>query len=168
MATISTLNIEGTTHRTRQDHNVPYLAECVIDFAKALTAKGSALAANDIIETIVVPVGTVVMNAGLQTLTVDDATTLTLNLGVTGAGGLGAEDVDEYVAAYDQAAAVALAYSPQLDTVPIWRLATAADTIDLALATLTGTLTVGKVRVWALLLDVSNSKKKPGIVALGS
>lgn len=157
MATISTLNMDGTTFESMTGVNAPYLAEFTVDFAKALVAKGSALAANDIIETIVCPVGTAILAAGLQTMVADDATTLTLDLGITGG------DPDEWVAAYDQAAAAALAYAPQLDTVPIWTLITTADTIDILLKTLTGVLTVGKVRVWAVLVDLNTSKKKAGI-----
>lgn len=163
MATISNLNHDGTTFESRQGVNVPYVAEFTVDFAKALASKGSALAANDIIETIALPVGTAVMAAGLQCMVVDDATTLTLDLGITGG------DPDEWVAAFDQAAAAAFAYAPQLDTVPIWTgNLSAVDTIDILLKTLTGTLTVGKVRVWAILVDLNTSKKKSGIALTGS
>jgi hypothetical protein len=159
---ITTLNKDGSYFESRQGANVPYVAECIIDFAEALVAKGSALAADDIIETIYMPAGTVILNAGLQCMVADDATTLTLHLGITGG------DIDEYVVSFDHAAAAAGAYAPQLATDPTWNLITTADTLDIELATLTGTLTSGKVRVWALLVDVNNAKKQPGIAQVGS
>jgi len=163
MANITTLSKGSTTHPSRYNTHVPYVAEAYIDFADALTAKGSALAAADTIECIVVPAGTMILAAGLQTVAVDDATTLTLDLGFTGG------DVDEFVDGYDQAAASAGGWSASLDTVPgITAPAATADTIDLLLATLTGTLTVGEVRVWALLCDATGSHGPSGIAQIGS
>lgn len=168
MATISTLDNAGTGHMTRQDNPVPYLVEIEIDFADALEEKGSALAAADVIEAINVPAGTLVLQSGIQTVEVDDATTLTLDLGVTGG------DVDQWVDGYDQAAAAAGDHATLVGdgaagagTGP-FLLVTTADTIDVLFATLTGTLTVGKIRVWAILMDVSNVKKQPGIALIGS
>ena len=152
MANITTLDIGGTTHPTVMKMKTPYYVERIIDFADALVAKGSALAASDTIEALVVPAGTAILAAGLRTVAVDDATTLTLDLGKTGG------DVDEWVDGYDQAAAAAGAFSADLDSVPsIYAPLTTADTIDLLFATLTGTLTVGKVAVWALFLDCSGN-----------
>jgi hypothetical protein len=144
--------------------NVPYVVENYIDFADVLAAKGSALAANDTIEALTVPAGTLVLKAGIQTIAVDDATTLTLDMGFTGG------DVDEFVDGYDQAAAVAGAYSAYLATDPVHIVPiTTADTIDVLFATLTGTLTVGKIRVWALMVDVSEKAlKAPSIAQLAS
>lgn len=168
MATISDLDNAGTGHMTRQDGPVPYVVEIEIDFADALVSKGSALAAADVIEAINVPAGTLILQAGIQTVEVDDATTLTLDLGVTGV------DADQWVDGYDQAAAAAGAYAALVGdgaagagTGP-FLLVTADDTIDVLFATLTGTLTVGKIRVWAILADVANVKKQPGIAAIGS
>ncbi len=170
MAVITTLKKgSGNGVSSRQDDFVCKKIENTINFADALVAKGSALAANDIIQALVIPQGWVVLNAGLQVMAVDDATTLTVNLGITDAGGLGSEDVDEFVAAFDHAAAAAGAYSPQLASAPTWFLSTTdEDTIDLAFATLTGTLTVGKCRVWAIVCPVLSSNKDVGIALVGS
>lgn len=165
MANITTLRVDGTTAPTMFDGTKVYVVENIIDFADALTAKGSALAAADTIEALTVPAGTFVYMAGLQTVAVDDATTLTLDLGFTGG------DVDLWVDGYDQAAAAANAYSAWTATTPIAAqfIGGTADTIDLLLATLTGTLTVGKVRVWAVMCDVSGSgTRNPGIAVIGS
>lgn len=166
MATISTLNIEGTTHMTMFDGMKVYVAENVIDFADVLAAKGSALAAADVIEAITVPAGTYILGAGIQTVAVDDATTLTLDVGITGG------DVDQWVDGYDQAAAAVGAFSTLPATAApglFGMVGATADTIDVLFATLTGTLTVGKIRVWALLAEVGGlDKRNPGLVVLGS
>lgn len=169
MAVISTLKKgSGGVAKTQQDDFVAYKTEFVLDFADALVAKGSALAATDIIQTIVVPTGFVLLNAGIQKMSTIDATTLTVNLGITDAGGLGSEDVDEFVAAWDAKAASNGAYTPQLASAPTWFISTAEDTLDVALATLTGTLTSGKLRIWAILCPVYAANKDVGIARVGS
>ena len=151
-------------HSSMQDHGRVYVADCVIDFAEMLVAKGSALASSDTVEAIVVPAGTRILDAGIQTLVVDDATTLTLDLGFTGG------TVDHFVDGYDQAAAAAGDYSASDSNAIIAAqfVGATADTIDLLFATLTGTLTVGKVRVWAILADCSYVNKAPGLAVVGS
>lgn len=158
MATITSLtqSASATTTSTRYWKSTPVLHSVVIDFAEALVAKGSALAAADVIEAIRVPAGSYILQAGLQTIAVDDATTLTLDVG--------SADPDLWVDGYDQAAAVAGAYAALVGDGAAGAgagpalLVTASDTIDVTLATLTGTLTVGKVRVWAIISDVSGHK----------
>jgi hypothetical protein len=156
------------TAKTRQDDFSPYKVENVINFADALVLKGSALAADDIITALVVPPGTAILGAGLQTMTVDDATTLTLHLGITTTVGTAAADIDEWVLSYDQAAATAGAYAPALDAVPGIVVCDGFTPIDMELATLTGTLTVGKVRVWAILCPIGAANKDVGIALVGS
>ncbi len=166
MATITTLaNNPATsvTHASAASNvKLPYLAEVVIDFSEAVTAKlPTALAASDVIEAILVPANTVILGCGAQVITVADSTTLTMDIGITGG------DVDEWVDGLD-GKATAGTYSTDLEVTPSWTtIGTTADTIDVLFATLTGTLTTGKVRVYAWLLDVS-ARKAPGLVALGS
>jgi hypothetical protein len=155
MATITALApADGVTEATKQWKQQPILLSNVIDFADALRLKGTALAANDIIEAIRFPSGGYVIHfAGLQTIAVDDATTLTLHVGLSG-------DPDGFVVSYDQAAAVAGAYATMLfDASEVQVINTAADSLDITLATLTGTLTAGKVRVFALVTAISGEKQ---------
>lgn len=160
MATITTLaSTGGTTNATHQWAPVPTLYSNTIDFAECLTAKGSALASSDVIEAIRFRAGSVIHWAGIQTLVVDDATTLTLDLGITGG------DVDAYVDGYDQAAAAADAYATFIEDISDLQVNTAADSIDVLFATLTGTLTVGKIRVFALITDV-NGIREPGLAQI--
>lgn len=163
MATISALDRSGSSHPSRATANVkvPYRVEFVLDFADALTAKGSALAAADVIEVITIPAGTVVLGAGIQLIDAANSTTLTLDVG-TGT------DADEWVDGFDAQGGTEGAYGTDLSASPVWNTYGSADTIDVTLATLTGTLTTGKVRVYALMLDVSGTPGNPGIAALKS
>ena len=155
MATIDlSSGIGNGQHPSRSLGRLPYVVEKTIDFAVATTAKGSALAAADVIEAIDVPAQSVVLNAGYEvtaTITGD----VTIDLGVTGV------DADVFVdgAVLDDATAVgtfaqnAAAYQPVV--------LGAADTVDLLISASTTAISAGKVRVWALVVDVSD-KDAPG------
>lgn len=161
MATVSTLYKAGTTHPSRNGTTrVPYLVEFDLNYADALTAKGSALAASDVIECIQIPADTVVLGAGACIKVAGDSSTLTLTVGT-------AADADEWVATLDGKAAAGT-YGADVSASPTWNTYAAADTIDVTFATLTGTLTTGKVRVYALLMDVSDLPNNPGIAVIGS
>jgi hypothetical protein len=157
MATIDlATNLNGGGHPSRHGPtNLPYVVEKTINIADAVTAKGSALAAADVIEAIDVPAGTVVLNAGVQVLTAGDASAATFDLGVTGV------DADVFVDGLDVVGASAGAYAQNPAAYqPV--VVGSNDTIDLLLATLTGTLAAGSLRVFAVLVDVS-AKKAPGV-----
>ena len=125
-----------------------------IDFADLLVEKGSALAAADVFEALDVPAKCFVLAAGIHPVTAANSTTLTIDLG-DGA------DVDHYVDGFNAA-------QTATDSVPItpttgaayaqhagMKYYSAADTIDILFATLTGTLTSGVIRVWAIAIDVA-------------
>lgn len=161
MSTITTLAAAGgTTAGTRQWKATPVLYSNVIDFAAALSAKGSALAAADVIQALRIPAGSFVEIAGIQTITADDSTTLTLDLGFD-------SDPDGFVDGYDQAAAAAGDYATSLfDATEVQVIYATADSIDITIATLTGTLTSGKVRVFALVTDLTG-EGQPGLAQVG-
>lgn len=162
MATIDLSPGVTTLHNSRAGNTkVPYLIENTIDWAAALTAKGSALAAADVVEVLDIPAQSLVLAAGMEVITADDATTLTLDLGIT------AVEADIWADGFDHAAAAAGAYSQFAADFRPLIVGSATDTIDVLVATLTGTLTVGETRVWAVIIDVSDAIK-PGLVALGS
>lgn len=146
MATVSTLKGGATAGRTAG--SVPYLVDMTIDFAAAATAKGSALAAADIIECVNVPANTVVLTAGLEVVTAlaGESSDTRLLLGVTGG------DVDAFVASWDATAAAAGAYAPAAATVPV--VFGSADTIDLEIDAATTAPTGGVLRVWAVMMDI--------------
>jgi hypothetical protein len=155
MATIDlSSGIGNGQHPSRSLGRLPYVVEKTIDFAVATTAKGSALAAADVIEAIDVPAQSVVLNAGYEvtaTITGD----VTIDLGVTGI------DADVFVDGAVLAAATTVGTFAQNAAAYQPVVIGAADTVDLLIAASTTAISAGKVRVWALVVDVSD-KDAPG------
>jgi hypothetical protein len=147
MATITTL--AGGASAGRTAGSVPYLVDKLVDFAAAATAKGSALAASDVIEAISVPVNTVILNAGIEITTVlggeSNDTTFDLGTGV---------DADNFVDGFDADAAAAGAYAQNAAAFQPLVVGATADTIDITIATATTAPTSGVARVWAVLMNV--------------
>ena len=127
MATITTLSnaVGAGTQPSRSLRNMPYVVENTISWSAAVTAKGSALAAADVIEALQIPAQSIVLAAGFEVLTAATGS-CTVSLGVTGV--------------------TAAAYQPLVIG--------AADTIDLLIATATTAPTSGEVRVWAVLMNI--------------
>ncbi len=147
MATITTL--AGGTTAGRTTGAVPYLVDVTVDFAAAATAKGSALAAADVIECISVPANTLILNAGIEVITVlgGESSDTTFDLGVT------TTEPDNFVDGFDADAAAAGAYAQNAAAYQPLVIGT-ADTIDLLIATATTAPTSGEVRVWAVLMNI--------------
>lgn len=147
MATITTL--AGGASAGRTVGSVPYLVDKNIDFAAAATAKGSALAATDVIEAISVPANTVILNAGIEIITVlgGESSDNTFDLG-TGV------DADNFVDGFDSDAAAAGAYAQNAAAFQPIVVGATADTIDITIATATTAPTSGVARVWAVLMNV--------------
>lgn len=155
MATITTL--AGAASAGRTVGAVPYLVDVTVDFAAAATAKGSALAAADVIEALSVPANTVILNAGMEVITVlggeSSDTTFDLGTGV---------DADNFVDGFDADAAAAGAYAQNAAAFqPI--VAGTADTIDITIATATTAPTSGEVRVWAVLMNVDGRPARTSV-----
>lgn len=161
MATITTISgYRGTVHPSRGSNlRVPYIQEMELNYADALVAKGSGLAAADVIELIAVPAGTKVLDVGASVKVAADSTTLTVGVGYGGA-------TSRWAAAFDGKGA---AGTHSTDVAGGLGLTFAsADTIDVIFTTLTGTLTTGKLRVWALMVDISDQPNEIGLVQIGS
>jgi len=108
-------------------------------------------AAADIIQCLNVPAETLVIAAGLEVLTAS-STSVTFDLGITGSTA-GHHDPDAFVDAFD---ATGTGHAPMDATdAAAMLIAKTADTIDILTAGATDT--AGKVRVWALLCDISGS-----------
>lgn len=139
----------------------PYFVETEIDFAAAVTAKGSALAQADVIQALDIPAGTVILMGGVQVTEAmaGTSTDTTLDVGITGG------DVDNLVDGFDFDGASLSDYAVTGVNEPV--VVSADDTIDILIATQTGTITGGKLRVFALLVDIVE-KNAPGLAALGS
>ena len=146
---MATISIAAGATAGRTVGSVPYLVDAVVDFAVAATEKGSALAAADVIEALSVPANTCILNAGLEVITAagGESSDTTYDLGVTGI------DADVFVDGFDGDAAAAGAYAQNAAAFQPVVIGT-ADTIDLLIATATTAPTSGKVRVWAVLMNV--------------
>ena len=135
----------GNSQRGRN----PYMVQTVLNLATALSDKGSALAAADVIPAIAVPKGTMILNAGIEVDTaITSASALTLDLG-TGV------DADVFVDGFDGTSAAGVVAQNPAAYQPV--MAVADDNIDVTIATLTGTLSTGKMRVWAVLMDCTDT-----------
>lgn len=147
---MATISIAAGATAGRTAGSVPYLVDVVVDFAVAATEKGSALAAADVIECISVPTNTCILNAGLEVITAagGESNDTTYDLGVTGI------DADVFVDGFDGDAAAAGAYAQNAAAFQPVVIGATADTIDLLIATATTAPTSGKVRVWAVLMNV--------------
>jgi hypothetical protein len=151
MATITTLSnaIGAATNPSRSLRNQPYMVENTINWASAVTAKGSALAAADVIEALQIPAQSIVLAAGFEVLTAATGS-CTVSLGVTGV------TAAAYVSAFAvTSSATAGTYAtPATAGYPI--VSQSADTLDLLLVTETTTLSAGSIRVFAVLIDASD------------
>lgn len=136
--------------------------ETTLDLDELEAEKGSALAANDVIQAISIPAESVILAAGLEVVTAQSGSSvLTLDVGVTGG------DVDNFVDGFDLVAAVAGDFSAQPVAYAPVVIGGTADTLDVLIASLTTTNTGGVIRVWAIWADVS-ARRDPGLAALGS
>jgi hypothetical protein len=145
MATVSNfVRVGGKGNPGRK----PYFVEAEIDLAEAATAKGSALASSDILQAITVPADHVVMWAGLEcTETPAGGTGTVLDLGITG------NDPDRFVDGFAYDSASAGDYATMANTgVPL--ALGSEDTIDVLIQAATTVSTSGKVRAFAVLMEV--------------
>ena len=123
----------------------PYYVENTIDNSLFDPAAG------DIIQCLNVPAETLVMAAGLEVLTASSSS-VTFDLGITGCTA-GHHDPDAFVDAYD---ATGTGHAPMDATdAAAMLIVKTADTIDILTAGAQDT--AGKVRVWAILCDISGS-----------
>lgn len=127
----------GTTGHPSTGGRRPYLVENTVDFSVFDPA------ANDIVQMIDVPAESIVINAGLEVLTVSPSS-VTLDMG-------DANDVDSYVDGYDSTSA---GYAGLVENVSnIGTVYGSADTIDIKV--LGAQDTSAKVRAWAIMCDIS-------------
>tara|TARA_R110001592_G_scaffold325245_1_gene605117 strand:- start:482 stop:967 length:486 start_codon:yes stop_codon:yes gene_type:complete len=133
----------GNTQRGR----APHMVQTVLNLATALSDKGSALAASDVIPVIAVPKGNMVLNAGIEVDTASDGSTFTVDLGMV--------DADVFVDGFDATSAAAVVAQNPAAYQPV--MAVADDNIDLTIATLSGgAVTTGKLRIWAVMMDCTD------------
>jgi hypothetical protein len=142
MATWDKTGVGGTTGHP-SNGRTPYLVENTINLDTFNPAQ------NDVVQAIDVPAETLVMAAGVEVL-VACSSSVVLDVGITGSTA-GFSDPDAFVDAYD---ATGASYAPRdvADGAPMLTCKV-ADTIDVLVAGAAST--VGKIRVWAVLCDIS-------------
>ena len=144
MATITATlaNTHGSSARGRQ----PYYVQQIVDLtANSINPNG------DVVQVLTVPANTKIIAAGFQV-----TKSATQNTGTDATAILGtAVDDNEYVAAFDIDGASDGAYAPC--ATPAGEVViTSADTLDLTLAGGGASFSAGEIRVYAVLMDVSD------------
>ena len=144
MANYNVTGAGGTTGHPANGRT-PYWVENTIDVAQINGDSGAAQ--NDILRCIDVPAETVVLHASMEILT-QFSNSVTLDLGMTQVSGNPATDVDVFV----DGDAKEVGYSAMTATArPTFAV---AGTIDIKV--LDAAAAAGKVRVWAIMCDVSS------------
>ena len=137
MATYNVTGVGGTTGHP-SNGRTPYLVENTIDVSAVNGDSGAAQ--NDVLQAMDIPAETVIMEAGIEVLTACTSS-VTLDLGITGG------DVDIYTDGDTNATG----YSTLTATAR--HVAASADTLDVLV--LSAASAAGKIRVWAIMCDVS-------------
>ena len=137
---MATYNVTGAGGTAGHPSNgrTPYLVENTIDVSAVNGDSGAAQ--NDVLQAMDIPAETVIMEAGIEVLTACSGS-VTLDLGITGG------DVDIYTDGDTNATG----YSTLTATAR--HVAAAADTLDVLV--LSAASSAGKIRVWAIMCDVS-------------
>ena len=143
MATITSL-LKAATGNSQRGRN-PYMVENTLDIVDTTVDPSSG----DVVQAITIPAGHKIMAAGVEV--VESAT---MNTGTDATVTLGAADADEYVTAFDIDGAADGAYAPSA-TVAADVVLASADTLDLTFAGTGASFTAGKLRVYAVMMDVS-------------
>ena len=128
----------GGTAGHPSNGRTPYLVENTIDVSAVNGDSGAAQ--NDVLQAMDIPAETVIMEAGIEVITACSSS-VTLDLGITGG------DVDIYTDGDTNATG----YSALTATAR--HVAAAADTLDVLV--LSAASSAGKIRVWAIMCDVS-------------
>ena len=149
MATVSSLVVSarGVGNPSRK----PYMVQNTLDFSNSAI---SGLSAGDIVQAITIPTDTCVLFAGAEMIASvqSGADGNTVNLGIT--------DVDQYIAGadIDDDSAIlssGIGYLTPASTASVPVLLGAADTLDLELQATSTAPTEGKIRIFAVLMDMS-------------
>ena len=141
-----TAALKASSGNSQRGRNVYYIDNVIDLTANSISPNG------DTIQAITIPANTLVLAAGLQvveTATQNTGTDATASLGFTGG------DVDEFVSLFDIDGAADGAYAPQIAITGL-TASTSSDTIDVLLAGTGTSFTAGKIRVYAMLMDISD------------
>jgi hypothetical protein len=146
---IVTSALQAATGNSRPTRNV-YMVENTINFADH-TVDPSA---GDVVQAITVPAGSVIMAAGLEVVTAltldnDADNDVTIDLGTD-------TEADKYVDGFDADAATAGTYAAADAAAAGPEVHGTANTLDMTFAaTSADGISAGKIRVWAVMLDIA-------------
>ena len=146
MANITTL-LKAASGNSQRGRNA-FIVENTIDIVATTIDPSSG----DTVQAITLPAGCKVLAAGVEVVesaTMNTGTDATVSLGFTGG------DVDEFVATFDIDGAADGAYAPQI-AIDGTTVTATDDTIDLLFAGTGASFTAGKLRVYAVMMDVSS------------
>ena len=137
----------GSSPRGRQ----PYMIQAELNFATALSDKGTALAANDVIPGLTIPANTLIMCAGFEVTEAHAGTSTDtdFDFGITGG------DLDNFVDGFDFDGASVGDYGFKAGQTPVL-IGGTSDTIDVEIQAMTGTTTGGVIRMFAVCMDVDD------------
>ena len=125
-----------------------YMVEKTVD----LTVETTDPSSDDVLQVLTIPANTMLMSAGLEVIesvTANTGTDVTVDLGT-------ALDDDKYVAAFDVDGASVGAYGTSAATAAP-EMQGVAETLDMTFAGTGASFTSGKIRVFALLIDMSST-----------
>ena len=145
MATVTSLLLPA--HGNSSRGRAPYQIQKTID----LTAQAISCTGGDVVQCLTIPANTKIIAAGFQVV---ESATMNSGTNATAILGTGADD-NEYVTAFDIDGASDGAYAPSVTPSADVVLAS-ADTLDLTFAGDGATFSAGKIRVYAVLADVSD------------
>ena len=137
MATYNRTGAGGTTGHP-SNGRTPYLVENTIDISAINSSSGTAN--GDVVNALDIPAETLIMEAGIEVITALSSS-VTLDLGITGG------DVDRYVDGDTNATGFSA------PTATARTIVASADTLDVLV--LSADAAAGKIRVFAVLCDVS-------------
>ena len=151
MATID-LTVANTTttagsHASRRSVAGVYALKTRVTAAAAVAAKGSALAAADVIQAVDIPADTILIGGSAKVVTADSGTTLTVDIG-TGGG-------DTIVDGGDATTAGWLAVGTNGKVSANGAVVSSADTLDLTIATASSAGDDWEIEVVAIVVDAS-------------
>lgn len=142
---------QGTSGHPARDYvKNAYKIEATIDIADAVTEKGSAIVATDVLEVIQLPAGTQLIGGGIQvvTPTTSVTTTTSFDFGYGGNTDVIADGVSIMAAGYG-----AVGSNGALDRSARF---SSADTLDIVVASAPSAgITDGVVRVYAIVVDIT-------------
>ena len=137
---MGTVNVTGAGGTTGHPSNgrVPYLVENTIDLSAIRSDTGPDN--GDVLQVLDIPAETLIMEAGIEVVTALSGS-VTMDLGITGG------DVDIYVDGDTNATGYGTL------TATARHIAASADTLDILIGGADSS--AGKIRVWAVMCDVS-------------